>query len=64
MKGADIGDMALRVSRSLEAGCDMLILCQQPRDELLDFFNRHQFTQTAASQQRIEAFKRSMKRFS
>jgi beta-N-acetylhexosaminidase len=63
MKGADIGDMPTRVQRSLDAGCDMLILCQQDRQVLLDLLNTHNFAQSPDSIDRIAAFKHSMHRF-
>lgn len=63
MKGADIGDMPTRAQRSVEAGCDMLILCNEKREELLAFLNAHHFKQSLASKQRIELFKQSMRRF-
>lgn len=63
MKGADIGDMPTRAKRSVEAGCDMLILCNEKRDELLEFLTANTFKQSPESMQRIELFKYSMRRF-
>src|SRR3990167_5105488 len=64
MKGADIGDMPTRAKRSVEAGCDMLILCNEKREALLNFLNTNTFKQSPASEQRIEAFKQAMPRLS
>jgi beta-N-acetylhexosaminidase len=36
MKGADIGNLKTRAERALKAGCDMLIVCHQPRELLLE----------------------------
>lgn len=63
MKGADIGDLATRAKHAVAAGCDMLILCNEPREALLSFLNQHDFAHSVASQQRIEQFKQLMKRF-
>ena len=60
MKGADIGDMRVRAQRSLEAGCDMLILCQQERSFLLDFLKNNHFDQCPESIRRIQLFKEKM----
>ena len=63
MKGADIGDMPTRAKRAVEAGCDMLILCKETREALLTFLNQTTFKQSPESAQRIETFKRAMRRF-
>lgn len=64
MAGADIGNMNTRAHRALEAGCDMLIVCNQPRASLLEVLETVRFEQSPLSMQRIEAFKRNMVRFS
>lgn len=64
MAGADIGNMHMRANQALEAGCDMLIVCNQSRDLLLEVLETVKFVQSPESAQRIEAFKRSMVRFS
>lgn len=64
MAGADIGNMNTRANHALEAGCDMLIVCNQSRALLLEVLETVKFEQSVDSAQRIEAFKRSMVRFS
>ena len=63
MAGADIGNMNTRASQALEAGCDMLIVCNQTRALLLDVLQTVAVEQSPESAQRIEAFKRQMVRF-
>lgn len=64
MAGADIGNMNTRANRALEAGCDMLIVCNQTRALLLEVLETVKFEQSPGSAQRLETFKRSMVRFS
>lgn len=64
MKGADIGNLTTRAERALEAGCDMLIVCHQPRELLLELVQNLAVKQTAVSVERILAFKKLMPRFS
>jgi beta-N-acetylhexosaminidase len=64
MAGADIGNMNTRANRALEAGCDMLIVCNQTRALLLEVLETVKFEQSPESAQRLETFKRSMVRFS
>lgn len=64
MRGADIGDLSTRSERALEAGCDMLILSNQPRPVLLEVLDTVFDKQSGESLQRINAFKQSMRRFS
>jgi beta-N-acetylhexosaminidase len=64
MAGADIGDMSMRANQALEAGCDMLIVCNQSRALLYDVLQTVTFVQTEGSAERIEAFKCQMARFS
>lgn len=63
MAGADIGNMQVRIIKALEAGCDMLILCNQPRQLLYDLLQTTNFTQPIESARRIEIFKSKMARF-
>ena len=63
MAGADIGTMSTRVNRAFEAGCDMIILCNQTRSFLHEILQTVSFEQSKDSLGRIETFKRSMKRF-
>lgn len=64
MTGADIGDMNTRATQALEAGCDMLIVCNQSRALLYEVLQTVTFVQTKESAERIEAFKSQMIRFS
>jgi len=64
MAGADIGNMNTRATQALEAGCDMLIVCNQTRKLLLDLLQTVRFEQSPASLQRIELFKSNMVGFS
>ncbi len=64
MAGADIGDMNIRANQALEAGCDMLIVCNQSRALLYEVLQTVTFVQTKESGERIEAFKSQMARFS
>ncbi len=64
MAGADIGNMNTRANQALEAGCDMLIVCNQTRELLYEVLQTVTFEQTQQSLQRIETFKSNMVRFS
>lgn len=63
MKGADIGNLMTRAQKALQAGCDMLIVCHQPRELLLELLETISVAQSAESAARIEAFKKQMPRF-
>lgn len=63
MVGADIGNMNVRSTQALEAGCDMLIVCNQTRAVLHEVLQTVTFEQTPLSLQRIEKFKSTMARF-
>ena len=64
MSGADIGNMNTRVHKALSAGCDMVIVCNQSRALLREVLQSVTYAQPQQSLQRIEAFKKSMYRFS
>jgi beta-N-acetylhexosaminidase len=64
MTGADIGNLTTRAEEALKAGCDMLIVCHQPRKVLLELVQSLSFTQAAESAERINHFKGQMLRFS
>ncbi len=64
MKGADIGNLTTRAEKALSAGCDMLIVCHQPRELLLELIQTLNIEQTTESKERIAAFKNQMLRFS
>lgn len=63
MKGADIGNLTTRAEKALSAGCDMLIVCHQPRELLLELIQTLNVEQKAESLARIVAFKKQMRRF-
>lgn len=63
MAGADIGNMSARIMKALKAGCDMLILCNQPRKLLYDLLQTTIVAQPTKSIQRIATFKSKMARF-
>lgn len=56
MKGADIGNLATRATQAMEAGCDMLIVCQQSRTDLLAFLKQWQSPENHVSAKRIAVF--------
>ncbi len=61
MKGADIGTLSERAERALEAGCDLLIVANQPRSTLAALLNtlpNHAHRDTA-----LDRFKSKMARF-
>jgi beta-N-acetylhexosaminidase len=60
MKGADIGNLVTRAQKALTAGCDMLIVCHQPREVLLDLVKNQAIEHHPESTQRIAAFKNLM----
>jgi beta-N-acetylhexosaminidase len=64
MTGADIGNLKTRTTEALDAGCDMLIVCHQPREILLELVQNLNFTQSCESALRISNFKKQMIRFS
>jgi beta-N-acetylhexosaminidase len=64
MKGADIGNLTTRAEKALSAGCDMLIVCHQPRELLLNLVQNLSVVQTPESAKRIALFKKLMLRFS
>jgi len=63
MEGANIGNLRERAERALEAGCDMLIVCHQPPELLLELLNAVKFETTSASIYRLQKFKAQMRRF-
>jgi beta-N-acetylhexosaminidase len=64
MTGADIGNLTTRAEEALKAGCDMLIVCHQPRKVLLELVQTLNVTQSAESAERISHFRNQMLRFS
>lgn len=60
MKGADIGNITTRAEKALTAGCDMLIVCHQPRALLLELLQTLCFEQNPESIARIAAFKKRL----
>ena len=63
MKGADIGDLPTRAHQAVEAGCELLILCNEPRLSLLNFLKEQHFDQTLDSARHFAQFKAGMRRF-
>ena len=54
MKGAAIGgDFVVRAQMAIDAGCDMVILCQQTRDLVMWFLDNLGRDSTAESSQRL-----------
>ncbi|KTC92546.1 beta-N-acetylhexosaminidase [Fluoribacter dumoffii] len=64
MTGADIGDLMTRTQEALKAGCDMLIVCHQPRHVLLELIQKTSLPYALESAARITQFKNQMLRFS
>ncbi|MGL5743337.1 MAG: beta-N-acetylhexosaminidase [Legionella sp.] len=64
MTGADIGNLKTRTDEALRAGCDMLIVCHQPRSVLMELLQTLTFSQSSESSSRIAQFKNQMFRFS
>jgi len=64
MKGADIGDLPKRSTLALEAGCELLILCNQGCKATLEVVNAVQFTPNSEAVRHLDAFKKQMVRFS
>lgn len=63
MTGADIGSLLERSTQALEAGCNLLIAANQPRDLLLDCLNQLSSDLVQQNTLYIEQFKKSMLRF-
>ncbi|KTD01667.1 beta-N-acetylhexosaminidase [Fluoribacter gormanii] len=63
MTGADIGNLMTRTEEALNAGCDMLIVCHQPRQVLLELLQKINLSQSPESAARIVHFKNQMIRF-
>ncbi|WP_392538723.1 beta-N-acetylhexosaminidase [Legionella sp. 227] len=63
MTGADIGNLMTRAEEALKAGCDMLIVCHQPRPVLLELLQKITYSQSSESVARISHFKNQMLRF-
>ncbi|HHT0592575.1 TPA: beta-N-acetylhexosaminidase [Legionella anisa] len=63
MTGADIGNLMTRSEEALKAGCDMLIVCHQPRDVVLELVQKVTLPQSPESAARIAHFKNQMLRF-
>lgn len=57
MKGAAFGTLSQRIDKALSAGCDLLILCNQPRKRLYKLLHHLQLNPEKESSERIEAFK-------
>lgn len=60
MVGADIGDMPTRARAAMAAGCDLLIVCNQTRDSLIEVFDQT-YQQTQASCDRLMTFKQHLR---
>jgi beta-N-acetylhexosaminidase len=63
MAGADIGSLDTRAAKALDAGCDWLIVANQPRAVLKHLLEHLTSVQNHPSVARIEQFKQGMKRF-
>ncbi|CAM2808546.1 beta N-acetyl-glucosaminidase [Legionella steigerwaltii] len=63
MTGADIGNLMTRTEEALKAGCDMLIVCHQPRQVLLELLQKITLSQSSESAARITHFKNQLLRF-
>ena len=63
MTGADIGSLLERSVQALEAGCNLLIAANQPRNLLLDCLNQLPTHVHQENMRYIEQFKQSMLRF-
>lgn len=63
MTGADIGNLMTRAEEAFKAGCDMLIVCHQPRHVLLELLQKITLPQSPESAARIAHFKNQMLRF-
>ena len=67
MKGSDVGTLFTRATRALEAGCDVLIVCNQTRahlKSLMDDLIRHQVLsdeRAVVQQRRFQDFLRALK---
>lgn len=61
MKGADIGDLKTRAEQAINAGCDMLIVCNQPRQRLLELLNTINREINLDSADRLRIFKQKMR---
>jgi beta-N-acetylhexosaminidase len=57
MKGAEVGNMLERATRALNAGCDIIIVCNQTREVIQSLLNdlSRSFKIDAVSQRRIAA---------
>jgi beta-N-acetylhexosaminidase len=65
MKGADIGDLATRADKALEAGCNLLIAANQTRAVVNDLLNHLSSHATpSADSPYLDKFKAKMIRFS
>lgn len=60
MTGADIGNLMTRTEEALNAGCDMLIICHQPRPVLMELLQNIRVNQSTESAMRIAQFKSQM----
>ncbi len=63
MTGADIGNLLKRSVHALEAGCNLLIASNQPRDLLLDCLNQIPIHFNQENKPYLEQFKHMMRRF-
>lgn len=64
MTGADVGSLLERSIQALEAGCNLLIAANQPRDVLLDCLDKIPSKFNQANVKYIEQLKQNMRRFS